>query len=165
MRALYLVALLGAAIVLVGIPIQTGPSDIATALHDMPCGDLDNDGDVDSNDINIESTYIGQTVPPAPPEVDQDSNGIISLADLSIVISQVGPASCQDAGVSIGYKGCKFDVNKDGAVTVADIVIVISPSNFFLPVPPADVNADVSNSGAVTVFDLVLVVINFGTVC
>lgn len=43
--------------------------------------DLDLDGNIDSADIKILKTFIGQTVPPAPSAADPDNNKIINVVD------------------------------------------------------------------------------------
>jgi hypothetical protein len=56
----------------------------ARADSGSPCPDLNGDGVVTVADIVIESTYLGQSVPPAPPQADMNKDGLVDDADLAL---------------------------------------------------------------------------------
>lgn len=108
------------AIVLVWSPTapQTG------ALHILPCPDLDGDGQVTTLDIVvIESTWLGQEVPPAPIQADQDLDGDVDINDLNLIVAAfANTETCQDAPIgpkpdepemSLGAQG-QIDCDGDG---------------------------------------------------
>ena len=58
-----------------------GDGDGVGDACDITRCDLDSDGDIDSVDIRAITRLRGQTVPPADPRADADSNGIINVND------------------------------------------------------------------------------------
>jgi len=94
--------LIGAGIIvalMVLFPLH-GP-DRAAGLHAMPCADLDGDTDVDVDDVNIVTSYVGKSVSPAPAEVDMDGNMFIDLLDVQYVNAFIGTTTaCQDSPVA-----------------------------------------------------------------
>jgi hypothetical protein len=56
----------------------SGPCAIARA-------DIDGDGSVSIFDVTKVSSHMGETVPPAPPELDQDGDNAITILDLNLV--------------------------------------------------------------------------------
>ena len=85
------------------------PSDYGTAvaLHDMPCADMDGDGEVTSLDEDIIFSYWGQNVPPAPPQADVDPgppfNDLdVDIDDIQYVAARVGQfTDCQDTPIAL----------------------------------------------------------------
>ena len=83
------------------------PSDYRTAiaLHDMPCADLDGDGEVTSLDQDIIESYSGQTVPPAPPQADLHpgppiNDQDVDISDIQFLLARIGQSTdCQDAPI------------------------------------------------------------------
>ena len=56
----------------------SGPCQIARA-------DVDGDGAVSIFDLSRVSSHYGETVPPAPPELDQDGDHAITVLDINLV--------------------------------------------------------------------------------
>ena len=62
---------------------------VARKTPSGPCvidrADVDRDGVVSIFDLTTVSAHLGQTVPPAPPELDQDGDKAITVLDLNLV--------------------------------------------------------------------------------
>jgi hypothetical protein len=56
--------------------------------------DMDNDGDIDSNDIRVITGLRGRTVPPADIRADADNNGIININDARACTLQCTRLNC-----------------------------------------------------------------------
>jgi hypothetical protein len=155
-------------IALLGVFLLAGPNGGVGHATGAPCPDLDNNGVVNMNDVGIASTYFGQAVPPAPPEVDQNKSGTITAADINAIITAIGgPGACLPPTVSIGRKGCPpADVTKDGFVVIGDIGAVVVAFGAAPPAfPPFNPNADITGDGVVSVGDIGAAVVMFGVVC
>ena len=77
--------------------------EAAVALHDMPCYDLDGDGEVTAIDEEIILSYWGQSVPPAPPQANvhpappSNPDNDVDIKDLQHLAAHVGQfTDCQD---------------------------------------------------------------------
>lgn len=101
--ALLVLAMVGA---LMALPL--GAQKTAEGLHAMPCADLDGNGIVTLDDVNIVQSYFNMTVPPGPPEADMNSDGQIDLFnDLNYVIGEVGNTTgCQDSPIACNGGPC-----------------------------------------------------------
>ena len=85
------------------------PSDYGTAfaLHDMPCADMDGDGEVTSLDQDIVTSYSGQSVPPAPPQANVEPSPPINdhdvdISDIQYVAARIGQLTdCQDTPIGL----------------------------------------------------------------
>ncbi|MEX1255201.1 MAG: hypothetical protein WEE64_12755 [Dehalococcoidia bacterium] len=166
MKTACFLILTGVALAFLGLVAPAG-GGVARATG-TPCADLDNDGDVDTNDISIVTTYLGQSVPPAPPEVDLIKDGFIAVSDISAAVAAGGgPGFCLPPTVSIPRKGCPAaDVNKDGIVSVSDIGEVVTDFGAAPPAAPvSNPNTDISGDGFVSVGDIGMAVVMFGTTC
>ena len=77
--------------------VLAGPHRTTEATHLMPCADIDGDTAVSQVDIDIETSYYFQTVPPAPAAADLVPSGTITLPDLTAVAGGLGMYTlCQD---------------------------------------------------------------------
>jgi hypothetical protein len=52
--------------------------------------DVNGDGLVSAGDIGAVVSEFGETVPPAPPEVDFDGDGVVASSDIGQVVSHFG---------------------------------------------------------------------------
>lgn len=79
--------------------------DLAVALHDMPCADLDGDGEVTTIDEQIIWSYWGQNVPPAPPQADLQPHtpfpdNDVDTEDIAYLVARIGQfTDCQDTPI------------------------------------------------------------------
>ena len=99
-------------------------------------------------------------------ELKKMKHSIIIIAGIILVLfgSGIAYAALNEvdkpvpASVTIIY-GLAGDVNQDGQVDTADLVIV---SDSFNTIPPVNEAADVNCDGIVDIYDLVLIGIGFG---
>ncbi len=77
--------------------------------------DLDNNGWIDQNDVDIVGCYIGRSIPTVP-DVDFNRDGQVTAADQQIVQEAAGPT---------GQKACPYDLNQNGLVEWTDIKVLI----------------------------------------
>lgn len=158
----YVIALFGvvaAALIFTGSS-WFGKETLTThATHSMPCADLNGNRLVTATDLAISFSYHGQTVPPAPPQVDQNGDGVINVVDHQTVASQLGAGgvACQDAPVD-----CAADLNRSGQVTTKDVAV--AASYFGQSVPPAPPQVDFNGDGAITPSDILFVFQRVGLV-
>ena len=79
--------------------------DPAFALHAMPCYDLDGDGEVTAIDQQIIESYLGQSVPPAPPQADVHPgapvpDNDVDITDVQFLAGRIGQfTDCQDTPI------------------------------------------------------------------
>lgn len=91
-----LISLLALALVAV-FAMQLGGGTRLEATHMMPCPDVDGDTTVSQVDVDIESGYFFQTVPPAPAAADMVPDGTILAGDIAFVAGAFGSyTTCQD---------------------------------------------------------------------
>ena len=80
--------------VMLGLLASEGPSRTAFAADG--CADVDGDGSVHMLDVIMINDYFAQTVPPAPPQVDMNKDGTISVGDISYPLLEYGTSTaCQ----------------------------------------------------------------------
>ncbi len=92
---------------------------VAVALHDMPCADMDGDGIITQADADILFSYLGQTVPPAPPQADVDPgppipDDDVDIKDWQFVLGRIGlTTACQDTpiGSKVAVGGLAVDLD------------------------------------------------------
>jgi len=77
--------------------VKSQPNLVLAVRGGPPAGDLDDDGDVDRDDLNIVVGCFGQTAPLAPPcdaadvAPPPDGDGVINILDISFVGSNFTP--------------------------------------------------------------------------
>lgn len=92
-----------------------------TAFAADGCADFDGDGFVHVVDVIIWSNYFGQTVPPAPQQVDLVKDGGLNAADFSLLFQEfLSSTACQtDPLPSTSLAGGALAVDADGEDTTA----------------------------------------------
>ena len=80
-------------------------NETVIALHDMPCADLDGDGEVTTMDEQIIWSYWGQNVPPAPPQANLHpgppvADNDVDINDVQYLLARIGQLTdCQDTPI------------------------------------------------------------------
>jgi len=81
---------------LAGLALHSNSGFIQHASAASGCMDIDGDGVVHITDMVIWSNYSFQTVPPAPPQLDFDKNGSLSIGDqASLLAAFEASTACQ----------------------------------------------------------------------
>ncbi len=109
-------------VTILALPIS---SDRQTVVAATPgCPDLDGDSDVDLDDVNIVTSYVPKTVPPAPPQADVFGPGgkpdgqvdvfndvfyVLSFVPSSGYTCQTVPIACQ--GAPCAPKPAEININ------------------------------------------------------
>ena len=94
--------------------------ETAVALHDMPCADLDGDGEVTTIDEQIIWSYWGQNVPPAPPQANLEpsppiADNDVDINDVQYLLARIGQfTDCQDTPIVIKAPENQPDLVVDG---------------------------------------------------
>ena len=74
-----------------GATVSPTQRAVARKTPSGPCvidhADVDRDGVVSIFDLTTVSAHLGETVPPAPPQLDQDGDKAITVLDLNLVTS------------------------------------------------------------------------------
>ena len=120
------------------------------------CPDINGTGLVTEADLGIASIYWGETAPPAPPQVDLNLDGEVTIHDLQFIAGQIGTATdCQNQPLQC------IDVNGTGIVTETDFYIVAH----YWPqtVPPAPPLVDINGDGQIDILDVQSVAGRVGT--
>jgi hypothetical protein len=63
-------------------------------VQPLPTCDIDQDGDVDRNDVNLIFAVRGQKVPPADPNRDIDGDGVITVNDARACVLKCTRPNC-----------------------------------------------------------------------
>ena len=126
------------------------------------CGDIDQDGDVDEDDVEllVEIAFRGAPIPPLE-LVDFNGDGVPNVFDVVLLVDHVyrdGPPPCEAESPIIDIEDAACgDLNLDGDVNEEDIETLMDYT--FRGVPITDLNfLDVNQDGELNVFDGVLLV-------
>ena len=120
-----------------------------------PPGDFDDDGDVDTDDIDdLCANMTGEGVPPIDPKYDLDGDNDTDSADMDILIHDL--VEIVGGGTGTEYA----DFNLDGEVNTTDLTILAT--NFGIGTTWAEGNANCDMD--VNTTDLTILATNFGFV-
>lgn len=130
---------------------------------DYVVGDIDLDGNVDTNDLGSLLNLFGfREFLPNTPNVDLNGDAIIDSADLGLLLNnfgfESGPTDATVAGANLAAPASRerTDVNWDGHVSPLDALQVINRLNG--TAEEIDLRFDVNYDGSVTPLDALLVI-------
>ncbi len=108
--------LLVAAVVIAAVVVlPTDSPNSISAIHAMPCPDIDGDQVVTETDLDKLKSWFGKLVPPAPAAVDLDGDGGVTLNDSTIVVFALGTfTKCQDTPAGFQGGGPQINITKYG---------------------------------------------------
>jgi len=151
--------------------------DSAANLDDGSCDYTSCAGCTDSTACNYDSTatlddgscLVGGCMIPYACNYDEDAGcQLTGSCDYSSCAGCMDPSACNyDLAATIDDESCEYescacpnDLNGDGAITVADILVVLSEFNCM-----SNCTADVDDDGVVTVSDVLTLLAAFGQSC